>query len=212
MVSEPEVNGIELHPKIENLCSKLAQSYEQGCIGFTEDDSFKHYIEMSPSTLIQTDISLNDVFLQKDKVSIGPFKLESFSPLVKYELAAKLAFGVLQYHATPWLKKDWSHQDIYLAFYGDHKHLTTNAYIQQTFELRMNGTEDSDTAESEPDIEILVLQNELIFNVGVTLIELSLDQPLESFREPLGQVQTDDPTMNYIQLIRLSQIVLGDYL
>ncbi|EPE36148.1 hypothetical protein GLAREA_05486 [Glarea lozoyensis ATCC 20868] len=103
--------------------------------------------------------------LRKEQPSPTPL------PKAKKGLALTLAASVLQLRQTPWLDERWSTSDI-LFISG-----TKSPYISRTFKVLDPETKD------ESIKHFSVIQNETIFSLGVSLIELCFGSSLEALRE-----------------------------
>ena len=87
-----------------------------------------------------------------------------------------LASSLLQLGETPWLGQcPWSIEEIFLLDLNQRAQITANPYIRREFSSNVITPAMSTT----PAIE-----NELVFALGVMLIELSYAKPLISFKEP----------------------------
>ena len=115
---------------------------------------------------------------------------ESFGNLSgrqRLSIAVILAHTVLQLHDSPWLSESWSKNDIWFFSSGVDCHKRPNIarpYISRSFKARS----DQNTSTSE---EVLVAQtdqyshliiNKTLFALGILLIELALNKPLEELR------------------------------
>jgi hypothetical protein len=87
-----------------------------------------------------------------------------------------LASAVLQLHDTPWLNKSWDMKDIHFVDNCDGVSLIDQIYVSKTF-APLSKTTCSTQLDSRD-----FLQNEMIFALGVALLELSYGKPIMSFK------------------------------
>lgn len=103
----------------------------------------------------------------------------------RYHIASVLASSVLQLANTPWLPgSTWDLEQVFLLQLQQRALTTANAYLQRDF---YPSTAVPQTKSSPPLIE-----NQLVFALGVMLIELAFQQPLAKFQ----QVDDLDPQGN----------------
>lgn len=165
---------------IAGLCDTMlraANDRDGKCMGFLSDAKRKHYIHLvrpAPSPLSRHVISLSEL-LQNNGRSIASVPL-SIELLDRYELALLLASSLLQLHATSWLGGRWSSQDIQFVPSKPGMHVRDCAFVARTFppQAKNQGTKTSASPRQ------LVIANESIFALGVTLIELSILATLAS--------------------------------
>jgi hypothetical protein len=167
--------------KIEDLCRELLilkKRNQAGCIGFLDDDLHREYYIHSvfPPTTHGDDISLAQLLSRKENESIPALLGRD-----KYELAVILATSILQLHSTPWMSNsNWKEDVRFVRAKGKDAPF---AYIKR----RLNEDAHDATSAKRNSIHSLI-RNEIIFGLGVTLIELSLGRPLRHFQteEDLG--------------------------
>jgi hypothetical protein len=161
--------------RIVDLCEAFLNSPDRpGCMGYIEDDSNREYYihAVYPPTTHGDDLSLAQLLSRKE----GKADIPSMSSRDRYELAVLLATSVLQLHSTGWLNsRNWREDVRFVRAKGKKAPF---AYIRKRFHhgepLRKP---------SEPTID-LIRKNEIIFDLGIVLIELSLGKSLRSFQRP----------------------------
>lgn len=139
------------------------------------------------------------------------WKRQSFSQGVKHQLASTLGSTVLQLHSTPWLE-GWDKQDIqYLPeAEGDTARSPTipvQPYISRRFsssKSRMSSVSSSKTATQVQSFA----RNETLFTLGVVLIEIAYNKPIEDLVEPGDLARTAAMTRHFTALRLHKQIQL----
>jgi hypothetical protein len=159
--------------EIGNLCRVLvtAHGHGQECyLGVLEDGFWQHHIYSvpGPATKAQMSgtVSLYDMIHQAKKMA----------PRQKCTLALTLASSVLQLHDTPWLPRTWSTKDILFLENSDGGTIPSQFYASQTF-----------TSESQSNAAVKhrrVFKNEVVFTLGVALLELAYGSSILSLKEP----------------------------
>jgi hypothetical protein len=158
--------------KINNLCKDLTQCYNvKYCIGFLEDQSWQHHVYCVPGPGSSNQIS--DVIPVKEVIYGNNSRM---STIDKYALASTLASAVLQLYNTPWLPTAWSSGDIFMLKTTTGSTLPSQFYVSQTF--------DSARTKSTITKRRRFVKNEMVFALGVALLELSYGQPLLSLKTP----------------------------
>lgn len=174
-----------------NLCDYLRKYFREdsnssnACIGILETTQrCKHLVYPLQATHRCSDkpgISLNGFLtsLSKQKVPNG------FLPFERLCLAKSLAVAVLHYHATPWLRVPWRSQDI-LFFNG-----RTNPRFPPERDLDLSAphlnvkvTGSDDTAGHVIQKSRSIVQDPILFRLGVVLLEIAYSAPLPSLQQP----------------------------
>lgn len=105
-----------------------------------------------------------------------------------------LASSLLQLGETPWLSGSlWSTQEIFLLNLQQRAQILANPYIRRDFSPSVS----QPVASTTP-----LIDNELVFALGVMLIEMSYAKPLLHFKEP---ADGNDPCTNLLIASRLTQ-------
>jgi hypothetical protein len=94
----------------------------------------------------------------------------------KCTLALALASAILQLHDTPWLSETWDTRDIFLLKTRTGSALPSHFYVSRTF--------DSTPTTAVVSRRRRCVKNEMVFALGITLLELSYGQPLLSLQNP----------------------------
>jgi hypothetical protein len=97
-----------------------------------------------------------------------------------YKIALDLASSVLQLYQTPWLSNDWSDADVYFV----HRPGTSLATAyQHPFIYRDLSTTTSQGSVTQLPVDSLI-RNQVLFALGVVLIELLYGMPIEELQTP----------------------------
>lgn len=154
-------------PQIHDLCLAFKGCKEGStCLGFIVDSpSMHHHIYPIHQPLLPTSpvpITLST------RLATSSAKLTRKERL---QLALTLAASVLQLHKTPWLNEQWGTDDI-LFLQG-----TSHPYITRSFLSTPPSPPDDTTPKPLP-----IIRNEMLFSLGILLIELCLGHSLSSLR------------------------------
>lgn len=158
------------------------------CMGFLEKSkTFKHFVYSSSAPLGPPHVEerrLKEI-LQEDYE-----KRRQKAWIEKLNLARLLTLAVLRFHATPWLGESWSSNDI--AFYSTAETNTDgNTPLNAPF-LNVNLPSSVSTLTGQithPDhlasssSAYSLAPNPTLFSLGVVLIELGYDAPLQALRQ-----------------------------
>ncbi|KAF2464631.1 uncharacterized protein BDR25DRAFT_307145 [Lindgomyces ingoldianus] len=160
-----------LASKIDNLCKALMNGYQSGCcLGFLEDQPWQHHIYSvsGPDTgnQICEAASLKELICSP----------KSLATRQKCTLALTLASAVLQLHDTPWLPRSWDTKDIFILKSRTGATISSHFYVSRTF--------DSSASSQAASKRRRCVKNEMIFALGVALLELTHGCPLLSLKEP----------------------------
>jgi hypothetical protein len=158
-------------PKIDSLCRALVAAHQQECcLGVLEDEAWQHHVYSVTDPTLQAHkseaASLNDIIHGAKRIA----------PRQKCALALTLASSVLQLHDTPWLPRAWETKDIFfLKNHGDNA-IPSHIYVSQTFA----STSQSTAAAKRRRL----VKNEMVYALGVALLELAHGASLLSFKNP----------------------------
>lgn len=141
------------------------------CIGFLEDESWQHLVYCVPGPGSSNQIS--DVSPIKEVIYGNNSRMNTIE---KCTLAFTLASAVLQLYNTPWLPTAWDSNDIFMLRTSVGSTLPSQFYVSQTF--------DSLPTQATITKRRRCVKNEMVFALGVTLLELSYGQPLLSLKTP----------------------------
>ncbi|ORY02185.1 hypothetical protein BCR34DRAFT_605665 [Clohesyomyces aquaticus] len=159
-----------LATKIDNLCKALMGGYQLGCcLGFLEDQPWQHHIY--PVTGPGSTNQIADAAPLNELI----FNSRSLATRQKCTLALTLASAVLQLHDTPWLPRSWDTKDIFILRSLTGAMLPSHFYVSQTF--TPSGTTQTSKKRRR------CVKNEMVFALGIALLELSHGRPVLSFKE-----------------------------
>jgi hypothetical protein len=182
---------------IQNLCEliwNLQKSFfsQDDCLGFLQDQQGRRY-------------GLYNVREQEKWPTIPAYLTNLFSPGAKetfselleassrlserLRLALTLSWNVLQLHSTPWLEETWAKDDILLLF-GSKQHNDTilQPYISRRFENSAQrgscSTNSLSLTASAKERLTSWVKNEMLFTLGLILIELGYQKSIEKLALP----------------------------
>lgn len=155
--------------------------------------------------------SLEDVLIAAKASSDGIALSE------KFQLARLLALAVLRFHSTPWLKNgEWQSQDIVflgvqdfsrdplrMPFLRTPVRTHSNSSTPKQLVVTSSNTEESTVITSHHLRS--PIRNQTLYGLGVMLIELAYDAPIQSLQLP--QDDQGDPHTLYWAALRLGDRV-----
>ncbi|CAI7573047.1 unnamed protein product [Penicillium discolor] len=202
----PMMSDMSSVPPIVDICSTLSTVGTSGetnaPIGFISDENHRHnmyYVRKLAGNLRSQ--SLAELIAASSDISKAPIGGSFlFTWGHRLRVAVNLACSVLQFHGS-WLKTQWRSRDIMF---------TKNASgdIDKPYVLWNVGSELDAWSLCRDKPTFSLIQSEILFPLGLVLIELSLCQTLEALRMP----EDDDPVEAYVNLktaTRLLQVVEG---
>ena len=193
-----------------NFCDRLRECMQQSCDGLRylgtlgDTNPYRHLVYFPEKKTQRPALSLQEV------ISITS-RRDPSTRLSMYErlhLARSLATAVLQYHATPWLRRPWRCKDIY--FFGAEERLLP---------------QQSPSPISEPHIDVSITNsnivlpisvgksadhlapNVILFNLGVMLIELAYTATLRNLLTEKEQSYRDSHYTEFLAARRLGEVV-----
>ena len=189
---------------IPNLCQHLGQravgTESLHCVGYLQKTkTFKHLIYTPKESLV------DNPGIQTFEEALNAARAHSmdFSRREKVQLSTYLAQAVLRFHSTPWLPQHWKSRDV--IFYGIKdlsQDLLSSPYLKAKIctpsaqdpqqlgaasvkNTSTTGTPRTDTSKSKklctPSQN--PIRNQLLFNLGVMLVELAYGAPLQELKE-----------------------------
>jgi hypothetical protein len=171
----------DIAAKIDSLCGVLVATHQQDCcLGVLEEEAWQHHIYSvtGPATKAQISeaVSLNEIIHSAKRIA----------PRQKCTLALTLASSVLQLHDTPWLPRTWETKDIFFLKNHSGNTIPSQFYVSQTF------TSAAQVAGAAKRRRLV--KNEMVFALGVVLLELAHGASILSLKEPedLGEDGKDD--------------------
>ena len=196
---------------IPNLCDHLI-SQPPGPVhylGFLQKSkTFKHFIcaPFDQSHHVSNTKSLKDALVAAKASSEGIPVPE------KLNLAKLLALAVLQFHSTPWLKREWQSQDIVFFGIQDFAEDPLRMPYLKSRVLTQRNTTDQQVVSSTTGRECSnvthlrsPVRNQTLYSLGVMLIELAYDSPLQDLKKP--EDDQGDPHTLYWAATRLGDRV-----
>ena len=171
---------------IADICSTLCASPKSNrAIGFLvdeKDDRHRHYLYRANSTIVSEarSKSLGDLL---SHTGDGPHST-SLSRNDRLRIAVTLASSVLQLHGTSWLEPQWSSKDIF--FHEKDNQASGPSYTDPYISWKLC-TRNSDASGSfdTSSLRNRVVRIEVLYALGLTLIELCFGKSLAEMRLPV---------------------------
>jgi len=116
-----------------------------------------------------------------------------FSWRERLHLAIILASSVLQLHKTPWLDDRWSVDEIFFVTRENEI-----AYHHPFVSQRFNDLQKQSQKQSVPDVVKMVIKNQALYALGVSLIELHYRKPIRELHKPEDGPLSDDPLTSFL--------------
>lgn len=200
----PMMSDMSSVPPIVDICSTLSTVGTSGetnaPIGFITDENHRHnmyYVRklagnLRSQSLAELIAASSDIF----KAPIGGSFLFTWGHRLR--VAVNLACSVLQFHGS-WLKTQWRSRDIMFTE-------NPSGDIDKPYVLWNVGSELDAWSLCRDKPTFSLIQSEILFPLGLVLVELSLCQTLEALR----MSEDDDPVEAYVNLktaTRLLQVV-----
>lgn len=211
---EPALLNLCAH---NNFCNQLQNFLNRSnvsadcCIGYLEKtpDS-KHLIYLRGQGLKagnQLDAplkSLADLLEQRQQGSDETFDI---SQVERLALSRSLAAAVLQFHPTPWLRNTWSSKDVFFLLQSDSSN-PQSAEIKEPFVDVSVQDSSKAKVDGRPDPCYPFAPNDFLFGLGVMLIELAFQKPLQSMKKPCDTIDGMDGRYDsFFTAKRLSKLV-----
>ena len=185
-VSEDEIPDLS---GIDDLCSHFEHEQnapEQVCLGVFKDTCIQRFYHSSAKDRpTGSSSSLAEVISWIDENSI----MRSLPRHTILALASSMAAAVLQYYSTPWLSESWQSQDIW--FFG----IEDLQQVVKSLESPHLNVDISRTGAREGEAPPLKApsgvsgsygaRNELLFRLGVMLLELGFAKPWPMLKEKI---------------------------
>ena len=129
-----------------------------------------------------------------------------FSRRHRIQLAVTLASSVLQLHETAWLSDSWSSSDI-LFLDQSGRTLYTEPFVFQKHGVASPASQDA-----LPPIMRYIIRNQVLYTLGISLIELWFKKPLSALHEPQdGPIGTGDAQTTLItQIATANRLIESD--
>ena len=132
--------------------------------------------------------------------------------LYRYKLALIVASAVLQLHATPWLRERWCLDDIHFLSNRDNSSFITTPYVSKTVALPEDSRQNQNVTD-EPETQAFnCIANEMMFALGVALIEISYGVPIIQLKKP-GDIEIEGLTNFFIatRIVNQNEIKSRDH-
>jgi len=173
--------------RIENLCRSLQKfsgtvssvSVERAlrpCMGFLEEKGYLHYL-YGTSIPACCKSKKKTVTLREVITGGWPYPLKC---LEKHTIAYFLASAVLQFHDTPWLRQNWTTNDVELILDGSPNLTRAQPIISKSF-AQMMQLEDANATQQKPQSNIV--KNPEMFSLALALLELYIGKPVVDTEE-----------------------------
>lgn len=166
-------------PQIEKLCSyfysqlQLSTNTETFAVYSETTNKFEHLLYKShcPLGFINATLSLDEIL----KIDADRRRREAWTS--KFKLARQLTLAVLRFQSTPWVRETFNSKDIH--FLESKASPKNQGYsLEDPFiRIQLSQTPSSQQLTANSDAYQLY-RNELLFNLGVILLELGYDAPL----------------------------------
>jgi predicted kinase len=169
--------------QISNLCQVVAmlqQRQGDACAGYLLD-SFKRKQGIYPlgAPICQDDQQKWSAYTLRQVLT----KQAGFSRRLmgqdKFRVAVDLASSVLQLYKTPWLKDDWSNNDVYFVHRPG---APASTIYQHPFIYRKMSSQVAAHSSTTPTPVHRVIRNQTLFTLGVLLIELLYGMSIEELQ------------------------------
>ncbi|CZR60754.1 uncharacterized protein PAC_10650 [Phialocephala subalpina] len=205
----------------QDFCKQLQQRYspqtpENKYLGYLQKSGpCKHLVYFAPpiSTCgLKQSVSLAQMILKVSKT----FEADRFLQYERLRLAKQLASAVLRFHATPLLKESWRSRDI--IFFGPGSslaspHLNVHVGSSQTQPQKKPITNQTFAAGSSAEFRAGnskrhgIIRNSCLFHLGLILIELAYQLPLENLRVPSDSMNGEGILTDFYAASRLSHVM-----
>jgi hypothetical protein len=170
----------------QNLCRVVERHlHQQLCNDFIgvlgENEICKHLAYLgSKASCSSTPTTLSQLVARK----MGIYE--------RVRLARYLATAVLYYHATPWLTKAWSSDDVY--FFNDFGiSLQQRQQIQPYMTASIQGPAFLTLSQSQPSDYHHIIHNPVLFGLGVMFLELAFQAPLRDLQRSVDRERGNTP-------------------
>ena len=181
-----ELDPLNYHgcKSISDICSTICAAHgSQKLIGFLvdeQDEKHKHYIYKVDSAIgpaIRSK-SLGDLLsCSGQRSSTAPLSIKD-----RLQIAVTLASSVLQLDGTSWLKPHWSSTDIY--FHEKSNRASHRRYLYPYLSWKRCMTDISNPVPCDSSFDRpFGIRSEVLFALGLTLIELCFGKRLTDLRE-----------------------------
>jgi hypothetical protein len=195
-------------------------SHQQVCLGYLKDTCIQRFYQPPvEKCLTGRPKSLEDIIVW---VSEDPIRILPRSIMIR--LAASLATAVLRYHSTPWLSELWKSKDI--VFFGvddvqQGKISLCQPHLNVEFsrskgkrkapidgEASTNTRYPCATASHAQPSTMYGARNEVLFHLGIVLLEVGFATPWATLRASLLKTLSDQTGTDYIIADKLARLLV----
>ena len=163
----------------QTLYSHSRRDEPMGFLRHDNDKGYKHYLYRANNPPIETSQSksLSDLLSETTVPSPSGGLLKR----QRLEIAVTLASSVLQLHGSSWLKSRWSSHDIY--FHQKRAQIPSQSSPQPYLAWKQCSIKDDLIPFRESvSLESHLIRSEVLFALGLTLVELCFGKTLKSMR------------------------------
>lgn len=210
-------------PPLSNLCSHsnfcnqlqnfLSRSVTQPefCIGYLEQSSgSKHLIYLKGQDGKAEDrynlppSSLAELLSHHQE---GSGEAVGIPQSDRLSLSRKLATAVLQFYSTPWLRSSWSSNDVLFQLQSNGDPGQIHGLKEPFVDVSVRGST-IDTSIDQSSTCYPFAPNDFLFGLGVMLLELAYQRPLQSLQQPCDAANShDDRHTLFFTAKRVSRLV-----
>ncbi|MCJ1264990.1 hypothetical protein MMC22_004865 [Lobaria immixta] len=160
--------------RIADLCKVLRQKTQpKCCLGFLDNQAWQDHVYSVTLPSLHKDATksatLAEIVHQGNNTILNIRE--------RCSLALTLAFAVLQLHDTPWLSENWKMEDI--LFINNNKIVTSSLGQPYVSKIFVPTTSSHDSTISRFSF---CRKNEIVFTLGIALLELSYGRPILSHK------------------------------
>lgn len=207
----------------EHFQSRQRNSQQQFCMGYLNDTCVQRFYQPPAERCLNgKPKSLEDiiVWISEDPIRILPRS-------IVFQLAASLATAVLRYHSTPWLQEVWRSRDI--VFFGiedfqqgnvslcyPHLNVEFSRYKgkrKAAIELESEGSASTSAQAAAltraTERTTLGARNEVLFHLGLVLLELGFATPWPTLRASILKTLPDKNATDYIIADKLARLLVN---
>ena len=196
---------------IDDLCSHFEHQQnmsEHSCLGCFKDSYTQRFYHSSADVFaLGSSNSLADVitWISEDPV------IRNLPRQAILALAASMSAAVLQYHSTPWLAESWQSRDVW--FFGtDNFRQGVSSLKLPHLKVGIHRASSDVTAYSAACHQggSNGARNELLFRLGIMLLELGFAKPWPLLRETALKTWPDGLTTDYHAAERLARLLVNN--
>ena len=182
------------------------------CLGYLQDNYTQRFYQTSPEKgLTGSPKSLEEIIVW---VSEDPIRLLPRSVMIR--MAATLSKAVLQYHSTPWMPTLWKSKDVVFFGIDDiqvHGVLLKEPHLNVEFSLSKGKRKDRTGgqlggASDEQSSILYSARNEVLFQLGIVLLEVGFSTPWSKLRDSLLKTVPNRAVTDYMIADKLSRLLV----